>query len=223
MPTTLRNLDILFNDGSTQSTAATSGASGFRAQAFTGNGTFTIPTGVTAIKVTVVGGGGGGGGGYDLGCAGAVPASGGSGAGTAIVYLSGLTPGNTIAVTVGGAGTGGAPGANGGTGGNSSIASGTQTITTVTASGGGRGIYNNQPDGPGGTTNATLGITGQRAAYGVTQQAFNGGGSLFGFPGFVINLTTKQAASGYGAGGAGDNGSNRAGLAGTAGVVIFEL
>lgn len=215
MPTTLQNLNVLFNDNSTQGTAWT----GFRAQAFTGNGTFTIPTGVTAIKVTVVGGGGGGAGGNDFGCAGVVPGSGGSGAGTAIVYVSGLTAGNTISVTVGAAGTAGVVGGNGGTGGNSSIASGTQTITTVTASGGGRGIHNNQPDGPGGTTNATLGITGQR---GIFTGTFTGGGSLFGFPGFVISLTTKQAASGYGAGGAGDNGSSRAGLAGTAGVVIFE-
>jgi hypothetical protein len=171
------------------------------------------------LKITVVGGGGGGAGGYDFGCAGVVPASGGSGAGTAIVYFSGLTPGNTILVTVGGAGTGGASGSNGGTGGNSSIASGTQTITTVTASGGGRGIYNNLGDGPGNTTNATLGITGQLSVYGFP---YTGGGSLFGFPGFVVNNVTKQAASGYGAGGAGDNGSNRAGLAGTAGFVFFE-
>ena len=35
-------------------------ARGVRAQVFTSNGTFTIPAGVEAVKVTVVGGGGGG-------------------------------------------------------------------------------------------------------------------------------------------------------------------
>jgi len=57
---------------------------------FTSNGTFTIPSGVTNVKVTVVGGGAGG-------------------------YGGGTTPGNA---------------------GSSTVASGTQTISTITGGGG---------------------------------------------------------------------------------------
>lgn len=83
---------------------------GGRGQVFTSNGTFTIPTGITAVKVTVVAGGGSGTGG---------------GGGAAVQYFTGLTSGNTLAVTVGGVG------------GASSVASGTQTISTVSATAGG--------------------------------------------------------------------------------------
>lgn len=103
---------------------------GFQKQIFTGSGTFTIPTGITQVKVTVTGGGGGGG-----GCASAVTTSsaGGGGAGTAIKWLTGLTPGNTLTVTVGGGGNGGSAGANNGSNGtDSTVASGTQTISTIT-------------------------------------------------------------------------------------------
>jgi len=57
--TTINSSGVTFPDGTTQ---GTSGAPFIKGQAFTSNGTFTIPTGVTALKVTVVGGGGGGGG-----------------------------------------------------------------------------------------------------------------------------------------------------------------
>src|SRR6266571_2302923 len=72
-----------------------------KVQVFTSSGTFTIPAGVTAVKVTVVGGGGGG-----AGCNNS-NGPGGSGAATAVKWLSGLTPGNTLTVTIGGGGAGG--------------------------------------------------------------------------------------------------------------------
>jgi hypothetical protein len=78
--------------------------------------------------------------------------SGGGGSGSvAIKFLSGLTPANTIAVTVGAGGTGVSAG-TGNPGGNSTIASGTQTITTVTANGGGGGFVTAaiSPGGAGG-------------------------------------------------------------------------
>ena len=118
MSAILGNGSVTFGDSTVQNAAWL----GQRASLHTGNGTFTIPTGVTAIKVTIVGGGGSGGSistGYAAGGCG-----GGGGGATAIKFLTGLTPGLTISVTVGGAG------------GASSIASGTQTITTVTAGGG---------------------------------------------------------------------------------------
>lgn len=194
------------------------------AQVFTSNGTFTIPASVTAVKVTVVGGGGGSGGAINSGASG-----GGGGGGTAIKWLTGLTPGNTITVTIGAAGTAGAatPTA-GGAGGNSSISSGTQTITTVTANGGSGSAAANAAAGAGAsggaTTNGDAGVTGQRGVNGfygnitplciIIQIAGSGGGSIVGPGG------NNGAGTGYGAGAGGVVGS--AGNAGTAGAVIFE-
>ena len=187
-------------NGSGSITLNSSSLPGVLGQVFTSNGTFTIPSGVTAIKVTIVGGGAGGpylsgccynfgtsggtssvasgtqsistisatGGSVGRGSSGPVPggygsggdlnftggggnkgflsggsifggaggwqsaggsygASGGtnqnvsyaatvigpSGAGAAIKYLTGLTPGNTLAVTVGAGGSGSYNGAGG--------------------------------------------------------------------------------------------------------------
>lgn len=186
---------------------------GTRGQAFTSNGTFTIPTGVTTLKVTLVGGGGGGAGGA-VACCVATVGTGGSGAATAFVYLTGLTPGNTIGVTIGGAGTAGGTASNGGAGGNSSIQSGTQTITTVTAGGGGAGRYNTTANAPGTATNATYSTPGQ---YGI-QTSYSGGPSLMGFGGMS---SPNTGAVGYGAGGRGLFGPG-SGAVGTAGIVIFE-
>ncbi|MGE4132930.1 MAG: beta strand repeat-containing protein [Bdellovibrionales bacterium] len=72
-------------------------------ETFTTSGTFTVPPGVTQVKVTVIGAGGG---------ADSMYAGGRGGAGVAYVYD--LVPGSNIAVTVGAAGTYGSPGTAGG-------------------------------------------------------------------------------------------------------------
>jgi hypothetical protein len=112
---------------------------------FASASTFTIPAGITQMKVTVIGGGAQG-----------TQSSGatGCGGGSAIKWLTGLTPGNTLAITVG------IGGWNNGTatsvaGGTSSVASGTQTITTVSATGG----NTSGGTGSGGDMNFTGGAT----------------------------------------------------------------
>jgi hypothetical protein len=99
--TKINNSGVTFPDLSVQAVAALSGFSNMTV--FTTSGTFTVPAGITKCKVTVVGGGGNGQNGtdgdeiyYGMG--------GGGGGGTAIEIISGLTPGGTIAVTVGGVG-----------------------------------------------------------------------------------------------------------------------
>jgi hypothetical protein len=141
---------------------------GAQGQVFSSSGTFTIPSGITAVKVTVCGAQGGQGGrntfGSDQGGAG------GAG-GVAVKYLSGLTSGNTLTVTIGSGGTVGSnvsqtygTGGSGGTGGSSSVASGTQTITTVSAtggSGGSGGFYGGDPClSPQGNINGSVGSSG---------------------------------------------------------------
>ena len=108
--------NITFGDGSVQSSKSLS----VSAQVFTSSGTFTIPA--KAVKVTVTGGGGTGGSNGGKSC------GGGGAGGTAIKWLSGLTVGSTLTVTVGSAG------------GNSTVASGTQTISTITGGAGGKAV-----------------------------------------------------------------------------------
>jgi len=73
-------------------------AGGTRGQIFTSTGTFTVPSGVTSVKVYVAGGGGNGG----LASGTNSTTGGGGGGGLAIKYITGLTPGATITATVGG-------------------------------------------------------------------------------------------------------------------------
>lgn len=111
--------------------------------------TVTIPALAVRADIELWGASGGGASGANTG--------GGGAGGTVLKLLTGLTPGNTLALTVGAAGT------LAGTGGNSTLASGTQAITTLTGSGGVGASGRN--GGAGGTaTNGDLNITGQSGA-----------------------------------------------------------
>ena len=102
MTATLNSTGVLFNDSTQQNTAWI----GPRAQVFIASGTFTVPTGVTAVMVRVFGGGGGGSGSVTS-CPPTSGAMGGVG-GFVQALISGLTPGQNISVTVGAGGNGGA-------------------------------------------------------------------------------------------------------------------
>lgn len=152
---------------------------GHGSQMFTSSGTFTAPTGVTKVYLTLLGGGGGGG-----GTGGVSTNGGGGGAGgyQTINYPYTVVPGNAYSVVIGGGGTGGAStGTNGATGTNSSFDS------TVIALGG---------TGGGGTTGAGAGSGGTNVSNlnGLTSTA---GGINFGNG----NGTAGNAAYGGGGGG----------------------
>lgn len=209
MPTTVGGTTITFNDSTNQGSAWV----GARNQIFTGNGTFTIPTGVTAIKATIIGAGGGANSGVDQEGSG----NGGGGGGTAVKFLSGLTSGATLTVTVGGGSTG--------TGGASSLASGNQSITTVTANGGTAGSFN-AGSNPGNSSNGDFNMRG------LLPQAGSGGGIPFGqYSCVAANApanrgTTNGNVPGGGAGGVnagleGDGPQNASATSG-AGRVIIE-
>lgn len=194
-------------------------------QIFTSSGTLTISS--TSLKVTVIGGGGGGGG--TNGASNASGTGGGAG-GCAIKWLTGLTPGNTLTVTVGAGGTGVSNAAgNGGTA--SSVASGTQTISTISGNGGGGGAVNGNIVGDvrGTATGGDLNYRGGQPIP-VLNSTSNAGGvggtSIFGGIGIGGFLGAGGAAdtnSGSGGGGAGGGaGTASAGGNGAAGVVIFE-
>lgn len=215
---------------------------GARAELFTttGTSTFTVPAGVTAVKVTVVAGGGGGGGPQAV--SGVSASGGGGGGGTAIEWITGLTPGNTVTVTVGAGGTVSA-GASGGTGGTSSFGA----FCSATGGAGGVGGFNYGAGGAAGTaTGGNFNIPGGAGAAAVGScPTFNSGAggatnyspatfttlpaaSYFGIGGRGLPNTASSngvAGTGYGAGGGGGimigNGS-RTGGAGAPGFVLVE-
>ena len=108
---------------------------------YAGDATVTIPDGAGQGKGRITGGAGGSGGAQAYSGGGYNAASGGSGApGYSEFLLTGLIPGNTLTFTVGAGGTAGAGGGAtvptaGGNGTASTLASGTQTISTITANG----------------------------------------------------------------------------------------
>lgn len=105
----------------------------------------TVPSGKTSMRVTLVGAGGGGGGGgahtNDLFLGGG--GGGGGGAGTVASGTYTLTPGNTIAVTVGSGGGGGGAaawyGSGGGGSGQATVISGAIYLAASGGGGGGGG------------------------------------------------------------------------------------
>lgn len=170
----------------------------------TGTATITIPTGATRCQVTLVGAGGS--------VSAASNAYGGGAGATLFKLLTGLVAGSTLSLSVGAVGSG--------NGGNTTLSSGTQIISTLTA-GGGSGI--NGSPGPGGTaTGGDVNITGQPGMGGeaATKLAF-GGSSLFGAGGvgWGASIPAAQAASGFGSGGATDSTST---MSGRSGMARFE-
>jgi hypothetical protein len=204
--------NVLTSAGGTWTSAALPVA-GVNAQVYTsGSSSFTIPANVTKLKVTIVGGGGGSGG-SAVGNAG----GGGGGGGTAVKWLTGLTPFNTINYAVGSGGTAGsATPTSGGAGNPSSISSGTQSITTVTANGGGAGLTGGGVGAGGTATNGDLNMPGS-----TPDNSSNGGASIYSNMQSAQGASTANAGLNYG-GGASSISGTAAGAAGATGVVIFE-
>ena len=196
------------------------GVAGAGGTVFTSNGTFTIPSGVTAVKMTIVGGGGAGAVGSNA-CGPSFNGGSGAGGGAAIKFLTGLTSGNTLSVTIGAGGT--SASGPGGSGGTSQVASGTQSITTVSASGGGGGIQTAAAAAVGGVgSNGDLNIGGQGGMSVTSENSQVGGSSIFGGgAGNPASAGTGVAGRPYGGGGSGGQNSPPGG-AGAAGVVLFE-
>lgn len=133
MSTSLGSTGITFPDATTQTTAAAAGYAGFTTKLFTTSTTFTLPTGITQARITVIGAGG-------AGRSAATAANGGTG-GFAMAYCTGIS--GTLTITVGttsGAtssitGTGVSISATGGGAATSGVngAAGAGTVTTGTA------------------------------------------------------------------------------------------
>jgi hypothetical protein len=184
------------------------------------SGTFTVPAGVTSIKVEVWGAGGGG------GAATGNPSAGGGGAGGAYVRNNALTvtPGATYTVTVGSGGTG-PTGSNatsggaswfgsqstllavGGTGGNRSTTNSNSAAGAVAPSTGNIGpvSYYGGNGGTGGSAGASGGGGGASAGTG------SNGNSAIGMNGGIAVTGGSAGVSGTTAGANGANNPNYGG------------
>jgi hypothetical protein len=195
------------------SSAPASGFSNMVVFSTAGTSTWSVPAGVTKVKVTVVGGGGGGNTG-----------GGGGGGGSAIQVITGLTPTSSISYTVGAAGSAGNGAAgSGGAGGTSSF--GPANSITLTATGGsgavaGAGGAGAGGVGSGGTAGFSLLIGGSAGqAQGGSSAAINGyagGSSIFGGGGGGSGGSAGRA---YGGGG---SSTSSVGNAGASGVIVIE-
>lgn len=213
----------------------TAGGSSLKSQTFNSSGTFTVPTGVTSVWVTMTGGGGAGG----SSISGSGAPSGASGAYTIKQAVS-VTAGASITVTIGGGGAGVAAGVgastSGGRGGTTSFGSvsvtggygGQFTGTNLQSYGvgganGGAGFGYNParlPGSVGGTPGATGAFLSNNPA------VWGGAGGLFGdgTDGNATAASTSAAANtGAGAGGANSGGATTfASGNGGSGRVIVE-
>lgn len=185
-------------------------------QAFTSSGTFYVPSGVTRLRATVIGGGGAGG----SVASGSGGAGGGGAGGHGIVWLSGITPGAAVPVTVGsfGAGIANSAGANGGT---SSF--GTYCSATGGTGGGVGSSSVNGSGSPGGTVSGAgvyyVGSSGTDAVPGVLRGGDGGGpGGGKGGSGSANGVN----ALGWGGGGGGASGAGMTGGSGGGGLVVVE-
>jgi hypothetical protein len=184
--------NLLTSNGTTWASTSP-GQSGFsNVQVFTATGTFTVPTNITRVKVTVIGGGG-------TGASGA--GGGGGGGGTAIKIVTGLTPAGTVAVTVGGVA---------GTSSFAAYCSATGGATVSSIVGGAGGVGSSGDINLAGGGGGGGGTTGSFNVYGT------GGASSIGGGGYGAINSAGGNGGNYGGGGAGGAG------VGAGGIVIVE-
>lgn len=215
---------------------------GYRQKRFTTSGSFIVPAGVTTVYLSGCAGGGGGGGGSSRNStSSAGTGGGGGGSGQSVIkYPVSVTPGQTIAVTIGAGGSSGpaataAAAGSGGAGGNTIFGT---LLTLVAGAGGSGGNYGTvaQSGGTGGngypnggvavssqpTTAGQYGIAGQGAS-----NPYGGGGA-----GGVCGGQSTSAGGdsyGFGSGGGGGGGNNvdtngtgKSGGIGSPGLLIVE-
>lgn len=189
-----------------------------------GSGTYTPPSGVKHIKVSMVGAGGGGGGGAGTGASGtatvfgAITAGGGGGGSLASTAGAGGTvtigssiPNILVAVT----GSGGSKGDGWGDGNQHCGGSGGASMF----GGSGQAVYGT---GGVGAPNSGGGGAGGGAVHTAASQTSSGGGSGAGVVMTIKNPSSYSYTIGVGGSAAGASGNNYGGGAGGSGIIIVE-
>jgi hypothetical protein len=204
---------LLKSNGAAAPSWVAPSAGGFsNMQVFTSSTSWTVPTGVSKIKVIITAGGGG---------AGTYSGSGGGGAGSTLIATVEVTAGWSLSITVGSGGTAYTQG------GNSQILYSSPAIYLY--AGGGIGSADSRDGGNGGTAanyssgGPTIvsmlirggGGGGGYSDGGVGGSSYWGGGGLSGY-----NTNGSGLAYGSGGGGRGQNGAGSS--SGADGVVVIE-
>ncbi len=185
------------------------------AQSFTASGSFVVPNSVTRLKVTVIGGGGAG------GTHATLPGGGGGAGGQAQLWLSGLTGGTPISVTVG---AGGQPSSGNGNGGNGQPSSFGGYVSATGGVGGGGGSGTATPaGGTGGTgVGGTVNLAGSFGGDAVPPSGRGGNGGGPGAGRGSTNNIGESAPANSAGGGGGGGGPGFAGGGGGGGLVLVE-
>tara|TARA_Y100001938_G_scaffold133875_1_gene193710 strand:+ start:986 stop:2281 length:1296 start_codon:yes stop_codon:yes gene_type:complete len=190
---------LTVNSGASGLEFAAAGGGGYDIEVFTNPGTYSMPSDVSAVKVTVQAGGGGG----------SNPApeagAGGGGGGATIERIAAPSITAGVSVTVGSGGAAPFTGTSGGTSSFGSFCSASGGGGGARGGGGSFGEGGSGGSGSGGNVN----IGGQNGAPG--GDSGRGGGSFMGHGG----RANDNNGSGFGAGG-------RVAQAGSAGIVIVE-
>lgn len=193
---------------------------------FTGDGTWTRPTDITKVLVTLIGGGGGGGGGQS-GPNWWGGAAGGGGVMRCFLDVSSMT---SATLVIGDSGTAGPAATGGGTGGSTTwtgVGGSALVLTATGGSGGGSGASVHGTGGAGGvpevTTGSTAGddllLTGSKGTKGSAGGTVPGIPMLgYGFAPYDYADTVNRTPTGYGYGGWGGPQST-AGIAGGGGLI----
>jgi hypothetical protein len=187
---------------------------------FTTDGTYTVPSGVSTIKVYVTGGGGGG------GSHNTDDAQGGGGAGGTAIKLYTVTPNQQFSYSIGTGGTASSGNTNSsGTGGGASYFN-----STLIGYGGNRptgwAVGGRGGNASGGDLNlyGDDGHTGNIDGQGSEESGGNGGSSYWGGAGTGgSHWASRDTSRGWGCGGSGTHAStNNTGTDGVQGVVVIE-
>jgi hypothetical protein len=203
------------NTGDTGATGSTAADSVTLSTAYTSSGTFTGPTGVSSVKLTMIGGGGAGGGATGT----ATRGGGGGGAGEQCVAMPvAVVAGTGYTVTVGAAGVGstGIAGTNGGT--TSFTGASIPTFQALGGLGGGTGGVGATGGGPKGGTGGAL-ITAGSLGTPEAVTYFSGSGGGGAGNNTAVNGSAGGGAGGYAGGAGGTNASSQAGGGGGASTI----
>ena len=189
--------------------------------AFTsGSGTWTVPSGVYLVGVTLIGAGGGGGGSAKAGTSGNVQEGGGGGGGACTQFTIDVVPGDSFSYTVGTGGAGGAgtttqvlyygyQGETGSAGGATTF--GSYYVNGGSGGGGGAIVSSSRADGAGGAGGSGGSSTGtiydggagggggnDGSGYGAGGSVSNAGGGGGGLGNSIIyNFATKSGYQPY--------------------------
>lgn len=169
---------------------------------FTSSGNWSVPSGVTAARVTLVGGGGGGGKAPNSSSGGSGGSAGGQGS-QIISHVVTVTPLASIPITVGAGGTGATVANTAGTNGGTS-AFNTTELQAPGGIGGEQGAVNGASGGAGGTGIATGFST--RAPHVLSGSGSGGSGGAN--PGGIPQVGTAGSNSIFASGGAGGVGTS---------------